>query len=431
MLACKHIDSTPLDETRLWFKEPDRVAFQEAWCDYRIYCLLWSNIYYQRGTKEPMPGIGHLVLGMSIVIPLMYLTRKEDRAVSYKIAVIFFINNYIGPDAGHIFRILTGIDFHSLLGFTLFAIPLSLVYSYMSRFSLERSGNWFDIVDDGVRQVDWSMAYLVTLSGGIFHNMLDFLFHHGNHTNLFPFHDIDMEDLLSWGWGPSNDTTWTPWVIISMVLIIFTFLGAWHVFKKGFKDTARFFILVVTVVTIMLIFMGTYPFGGEREPGAIFFSILYVFTPLMLLTFAWRRVTDTPRTKAAIPRISRTALVNAVGIAMASISGLFFTLGLVAVLDPIAFQEVLSFGGESAIMLIGSLLIVVTSIGIFGSIGLFFRNNACRHIIIVIATIMLLLVFPYAVALVLSEKAVKQQFISMQAKSVKEAPRGGGMPTSI
>ena len=73
---------------------------------------------------------------------------------SYKVAFIFLANNIYGPDIVYLFFIT---PFHSILGFALLAIPLSLVYSYSSRFSIKKSEGLFPLkfIDEGIREVDW------------------------------------------------------------------------------------------------------------------------------------------------------------------------------------------------------------------------------------------------------------------------------------
>ena len=109
-----------------------------------------------------MPGTGHIIYGLAIIIPILYFT-KDTRNFSYKAAFIFLANNYIGPDAAQIF---IGLPFHSMIGFIMFAIPLSLFYSYFSRFSLKKtkSGKWFEWEDEGIREVNWKN---IPVSGGI------------------------------------------------------------------------------------------------------------------------------------------------------------------------------------------------------------------------------------------------------------------------
>ena len=121
-----------------------------------------------------MPGTGHVIYGLAILIPILYFT-KDDKSFSYKAAFIFLANNYIGPDASQIF---VGLPFHSILGFLIFAVPLSAFYSYFSKFSLVKTGkyklNW---QDDGIREVKWLNSYCLTAAGGISHFFIDQFYH--------------------------------------------------------------------------------------------------------------------------------------------------------------------------------------------------------------------------------------------------------------
>src|SRR6056297_1780268 len=126
-----------------------------------------------------MPEAGHFVLGLSILLPVFYLT---DGKFNKKVAVVFLLNNWLGPDLGQVYsklfqlEDLTGLDFHWFIPFMLFAVPLAYFYSYFSRFSVERRNSFLKIVDDGKRDISWRNAYLLCLSGGLLHTIADAIF---------------------------------------------------------------------------------------------------------------------------------------------------------------------------------------------------------------------------------------------------------------
>ena len=129
-----------------------------------------------------MPEAAHYIIGMSILIPLFYIT---DGKFNKKVAIIFLINNWIGPDLGQVYSKLfgiedaVGIDFHWFIPFMFFAIPMGYFYSYMSRFSVTKTSGakgFLTIKDDVSKDVSWRNAYLLCLSGGLLHTIADAIF---------------------------------------------------------------------------------------------------------------------------------------------------------------------------------------------------------------------------------------------------------------
>ena len=74
-----------------------------------------------------MPGLGHLFFGLFLIIPILFIAKNQ---LNYKIAIIFVLTNWIGPDSFWPWNAIIPIDFHPLLGYIILAIPLALFYSY-------------------------------------------------------------------------------------------------------------------------------------------------------------------------------------------------------------------------------------------------------------------------------------------------------------
>nr|MDO8115525.1 hypothetical protein [Candidatus Sigynarchaeota archaeon] len=181
----------------------------------------------------------------------------------------------MGPDAAHVYWNWG----HSLLGFTLFAIPLSLFYSYMSRFSLRKSGRFVDLFDDGIRAVNWKNAFYATVAGGISHRMIDFLFHAGHHQGLSPWFDLTLDDLVAW--APAGRIT--PWIVLDMALIIFMILGGWYALRDGFTKAVKFLLIMTGVFVLAAAVSLLEVTGGESDLGVIFFAFVYILVPLLLV----------------------------------------------------------------------------------------------------------------------------------------------------
>ncbi|MCK4285272.1 MAG: hypothetical protein KAX18_03675, partial [Candidatus Lokiarchaeota archaeon] len=119
-----------------------------------------------------MAELGHFIIAFSIIIPIIYFSGDK---FNYKVAAIFIIGNWIGPDSSQAFGFLP-IDFHYIIPYLIWAVPLALFFSYFSRFSVKRSERFFKMVDDGKRDVTWRNAYLLLVSSGLIHTITDALF---------------------------------------------------------------------------------------------------------------------------------------------------------------------------------------------------------------------------------------------------------------
>jgi hypothetical protein len=62
------------------------------------------------------------------------------------------------------------------------------------------------------------------------------------------------------------------------------------------------------------------------------------------------------------------------------------------------------------ILISGYISLVISIVYLVGLIGLFFKSNICRYIVIAISSYLLILAFPFAIALYLCEKDIKPLF---------------------
>ena len=346
-----------------------------------------------------------------MLIPIIYYARDK---FSYKVAFIFLINNYLGPDAAQIF---VGLPFHSILGFLIFAIPLSLFYSYFSRFSLRKSDGIFPLKleDDKISEVNWKNSYLLCAGGGISHFFIDQFYHYGTNMNLWDGWSISHDEMLSWG-GPAYHVV-DPLMLISYIIILSALLFSLYAFRKGFKETLEFFLIVIGLFIATVLIFGIEAYGGERDVGVLVHSIIYVLIPLFLLMYVARDVQENPITTPDVKKISRELLLKIVFIFSLLIAVLFLALALFALIAP----EIISGFLASAlnepiekviptILLLGLLILIISSILLIGTIGLLFKNNICRYIVMLIFTVFIILAFPFVIVLFLCEEDVKEMF---------------------
>ena len=361
-----------------------------------------------------MPTLGHVFLGLSILIPILYFTKNENGQFNYKLAFIFLANNIFGPDTVALFFV---IPTHNILGFLIYAIPLSLVFSYASRFSLKESGKKLfplKFVDEGIREVKWKNAYCATAAGGISHFFIDQFGHLEMEMHLWQGIDITYEQMLTWGTYAYH--TVTPFMIIGDIIIITTIILSLYYFRKGAKQTFIALLIVTGVIVSLMLFVTPNIISGEREFFVIVFVTVYILIPLSLLMYAARDVKVNPNETPDIPKIKRTKLLYIVSIITILLALFFILYAFFAITNSSTIASMIDSQSQSdanlaaSIVFIGWFFLVISVILLFGSIGLLFKLNFCRYIVIAICSYMLIFGFPLAIALFLNEKEVKELF---------------------
>lgn len=360
-----------------------------------------------------MPTFGHIFYGLCLLIPILYFTKEKE--FNYKIAFIFLANNIFGPDIVHLFFIT---PFHSILGFLILAIPLSLFYSYTSRFSLRKSGkNFFPLkfVDDGIREINWKNSYCVTAAGGISHFFIDQFYHFEKEMWIWPGISIHHDEMLAWG-GPAYHVV-DPLMIIGFVIVISTILLSLYFFRKGYKETLKMFLIATGLSIFLMLFVSTAVYSGEREFGVMVHCVVYVFIPLFLLMYAARDIRDNPIETPAEPKINRKALLNITAI----VSILFALFLIIYAFFALTYVETLAsrIGDNKtqsvediafSVIIIAYIFIFLAITLLIGAIGLFFKINICRYLVIATVICCFIFAFPLGIALFLCEKDVKALF---------------------
>ena len=358
-----------------------------------------------------MPTFTHIFYGFCIIIPILYYTRDK---FNYKVAFIFLANNFIGPDAAQIF---IGLPFHSILGFLIFAVPLSLFYTYFSRFTIKKTDTYIRLKfeDEGIREVKWRNAYLITVAGGISHFFIDQFYHYHTRMMLWPDFYITHEQMLDWGGSAYHVVD--PLMLIGWAIVLATIMLSLYVFKKGYKETFKMFISVTALSIVLMLLLSINVFGAEREWGGIVHCTIYVFIPLFLLFHVARDVEENPNETPDVPKIERHKLLKIVTFISCLISAVFLVVGMIGIFSPNLIAKPLAdkLGEDvnavaASIQILGVIIAFISVALLLGSIGLFFRNNTCRYIVIALYSILWIFALPYAVVLFLCEKEVKEIF---------------------
>lgn len=356
-----------------------------------------------------IPTLGHIFYGLCILIPILYFAREK---FSYKLAFIFLANNIYGPDILFLFSFIEH-PFHSILGFLIMAIPLSLVFSYCSRFSLVRSEKAFPLKleDGGIREINWKNAYCATAAGGISHFFIDQFFHWEKTMLIWPGITITHDQMLAWS-GPLYHVM-DPIMVIGEAIVVIVILLSLYFFKQGWKETFKMFLIATVLSIFLMIFMSTAVYGGEREYSVIVYGTVYVLIPFFLLFYAARDMLDHPITTPEVPKVNRKTLLNVVAI-ISLLLGLFMTLYAFIAIS-MADMIVSLIGGlavatPSQIQGLGIYYGTIALILLVGSIGLFFKIKICRYLVIAASLYFIIFGFPIAIAFFLCEKDVKTLF---------------------
>ncbi len=352
-----------------------------------------------------MPGLAHLVVGMFVVIPLMYMARER---LHYKVALIFALNFWNGPDSFHGWSFLPLIEGHELFGYLIWAVPLALYYSYLSRFGVQKTERFFKIVDDGKRDVSWRNSYLLCLGGGLFHEHVDNFFHMGTHDiEITPWQSVPFDTFLQWG---VPKTVISPdLIIIGFVVMIVVSLLMIYFLSKNVKQQLIFCLAVAGMTILFYFTIGTLYTGGELETQAIWYNFFYLFVPLACLAYVARDVFEHPTEFRSKPfPLSKEAILKMCAAFVIVFGVIFLTLSLIVL--TVGLDLVGDFFTPAGLVFVAVFVLIISMLGIVSGIGLFLKNDYCRHLAIFFCILLYFFAFPFAISLFLCEKEVKKMF---------------------
>jgi len=361
-----------------------------------------------------MPGVTHLLFGLMIVVPILYIAKDK---LNYKVAIIFVLNSWIGPDFSWAYRWMTpGVLWpHSLFGFLIIAIILALFYSYLSRFSFVGTKRFFTIVDDGKRDVRLFNAYLLCIAGGVLHHFVDAFFNGGPPYKFHLWEDwyISLADINAWG----EATYGFPAVLnmVGFILILITSLFIIFYLRKKVKTILLFIFVIMALTTLIYLAFGKEAFGTELEFGGMICLFCFIFLPLMILGYVAVNVNKNP-THPSPPLIEKNRALNLITAITLLVNLAILGLGLIGIFAPEIPQVLVPSLTNEELFVLGILVIILAVTGIIGAIGLILRKSFGRNLVIFFCVLLWFFIFPFAIVLFLCRSDIKEMFQKNEEK---------------
>lgn len=364
-----------------------------------------------------MPTFTHVFYGLCLVIPILYFARER---FSYKLAFIFLVNNIYGPDIVFLFYFIDP-GFHSMIGFLVIAVLLALIFSYISRFSIELGEKpiQFSIKDTHIKEISWKNAYCAVVAGGISHFFIDQFWHWEQEMTLLPNLKLHIDDMLNWS-GLAYHTM-NPIMVLGELLVVLMLLASPFMFRKGWKESLSVYFIGSIIALILMLAVSTEVFGGERENAGMFSTFIYFFIPLGLLFYAARDINEHPISELKQSKLSySTRYYLVVGISV------------ILALIMLAYASVAIFMTETIVELVGGESVASAEqlqglayyYGAFalilfvGSIGLLFKWKIGRYLVMIGASYYIIFGFPIGITGFMLEEDTKQ-FLEIKHNAMK------------
>ncbi len=354
-------------------------------------------------------GLGHIIISLAILIPIIYYTDGE---FNKKVAAIFLINNWIGPDSAQAYGFLedlTGIDFHWFIPFLIWAIPLALFFSYFSRFSIKRTKHFFEIVDDGRRELNWKNSYLLCVSGGLLHTIADAIFRHDTHDstiklldNVLQPHLGDLYHIASYG-VEVGALQILPFIIMFIVVLL-----AVYIVEQEYKDVLIIYAIISGLTLLLAFTFGDKIIGEEYGVAVVILATVFILLPIILLFHVEKDVKKNPTSAPESARIDAKLGIKLVGITSIVVSVVFLALGILIFMSS-PTENFLDLN-EGLFVLLGFVILIVGGLMMVGAIGLFLKINACRNIMMFACAVTTIFIYPLVIFYYLCQNDIKALF---------------------
>jgi len=226
---------------------------------------------------------------------------------------------------------------------------------------------------------------------------------------------LSLGDLNSWNAGDAMTAS----IVLDMAMIVFMIFGALYAIREGYKKAIIYLGIVVGIFMLEVIATNFAVTGGENDVGVFVFAGIFFLAPLLLIGHADHEVKDHPAKGPAVARFNRKIVVPLLNTVMLAVLAIFFAAGIAGTFYTSWLEALIhiSFGGTTGTMTVGIIFMGLTSIGIVACIGVYFKNDRCRSIVVVMSTLTWYFVFPFGLALVLSENDVKSWFRTSSTRS--------------
>lgn len=373
-----------------------------------------------------MPAASHFIYALSLVIPLIILFPKDENGkskINRMALAIYVLNNYIGPDSYWVYSFFP-INGHTFLGYVIWSIPLSLFYSYLSRFRLlknkkaTRINYKFSLEDTQKYSVDWKNAYFLTFAGGCSHFFIDMIGHITEPIFLAPNVITNLDVIQSWGYSYYHQLGAIS-IIGYLILFGFSFLLLYYI-EQDLKDMVKFFFGFIIAVYLAIFIFGGEVFG-ELELSTSFLIFLFFTIPNTLLFYALSDLSkeDINAADEVDQReVLHEEVDNRLGLKKFYLSGLFiltisvilFGFSLFAIFNSKVIGDIFIF--DPKVIAQAAVLTLIISIILIGLTVLMLavKSNFARISLVIIMGLLFALIIPVTIALMLNEKDVKQIF---------------------
>ena len=282
-----------------------------------------------------MPSIAHLLLGAVVGISLFYIS---DGKFSKTHAFILMLNNYFGPDAGYLVGL--GDYTHSYLFWPLFAVVLTFIYHYFTKFALNLNGiKDIELTELDEHKLTFLNTFFVVLAGGFMHCYLDGMMNWkgvfmlspeiGSNAALHP----TLDDVFNLWWNGLLDVNPILALTIGIMFIFgFVFVIVWFLKKNTFRAGV---VVIIYLVSFMVFFAlaGNMTTMIHPDGGAVVYVSLFWALPFTSIVLSTRKFEFLNRERKIVEKKESTNNF---------LKLLFLVIGLITIIEGLAlliFQD--------------------------------------------------------------------------------------------
>ena len=383
-----------------------------------------------------MPSIAHLVMGATIGLCLYYISEKK---FSKTHVFILFLGSYVGPDVGWVLGI--GQFSHSLLFWPVFAIGLTYIYHYFTRFTLKINGiKDIELIDLEQYKLRYLNTYFLVLAGGIMHLYLDGIMNKQGEFRIIPQLPFTSEEYT---WLLEDFVTFGYYGVFQIHILISLFIGISLIFgfvfvfiwflKRNSKTTGTIVVLYIIIFLVFFYLVGSISTMFHPDGGAIVYVAIFWGTPMILCVLSTKdfsippeenqeksenNVRDTNEGKLKLGFIIIWLLFLGIVTLIFSIYGIIYNK---EILDRIfsnygdSISEYFTYNEVHSLIIAVSIFhLIVAMLSFFCGIGLLFKNEKIWKFTVYYHLAFSWTIIGLVIACALNEKSVKKRIFSKQ-----------------